>query len=294
MVRPVLLAGRVLAAPERISMPPLIHPTAVISAEATLADDIRVGPFALLEGPVTFGPGCVIGPHTHLSGPLVVGRDNTFGAGSVVGGPPQHLAYRGELTAVVIGDGNSLREHVTVHRGMPIGVGPGTGETRIGNGNLFMVGSHVGHDCRIGNHGVYANSTLLGGHVETGDRVLCSGNSAAHQFCRIGRLALLSGVSACSKDIPPFWIIRDVNRVCGVNVIGMRRAGIPQAEILAVRRAFKIICLDRLTVPHALTRIEAEIDDFPAIRELVTFIRGSKRGICGPGDFHPSGEAAAA
>ena len=275
-------------------MPPLIHPTAVISPDAVLAADTRVGPYAVIEGTVTVGAGCAIGPHTHLSGPLTIGRDNTFGTGAVIGGPPQHLAYRGELTAIEIGDGNSFREHTTVHRGMPLGVGPGTGLTRIGNNNLFMAGCHVGHDCRVGNLGIFVNSTLLGGHVETAERVMCSGNSAVHQFCRIGRLALLSGVSACSKDIPPFWVIRDVNRVCGINVIGMRRAGIGTAEIQAVRLAFRLICRDGLTVPVALAQIEAQVGEFPAIRELVAFVRASRRGLCGPGDFHPGGESAAA
>ena len=207
--------------------PPHIHLTAIISAEAQLADDVRVGPYVVIDGPVTVGPGCAIGPHAQLIGPLTIGKGNTIGFGSVVGGAPQHLAYNGEPTAVAIGDGNTFREHTTVHRGMPAGTGPGTGITVVGNGNLFMAGSHVAHDCRVGDHGIFANGALLAGHVEVGDRVLLSGNSAVHQFCRVGRLALLSGASATSKDIPPFWVMQDVNRECGVNVIGMRRAGLP-------------------------------------------------------------------
>lgn len=272
----------------------LIHPTAVISEEARLAEDARVGPHVVIDGPVTVGPGCTVGPNAHLIGPLTVGRNNVFGFGSVIGGSPQHLAYKGEATGIEIGDDNTFREHTTVHRGMPVGVGPGTGVTRIGNGNLFMVGSHVAHDCVVGNNGIYANSALLGGHVVTGDRVLLSGNSAVHQFCRVGRLALLSGASATSKDIPPFWVMQDVNRVCGVNVIGMRRAGIPSAEIQAVRRAFRIIYRERLTIPVALMRIEAELGTVPAVQELIRFIRESKRGICGPASFDPNAQDAAA
>ncbi|MDB5312102.1 MAG: lpxA [Gemmataceae bacterium] len=272
----------------------LIHPSAVISAEAKLADDVRVGPGAVIDGPVTLGPGCSVGPHAHLVGLLTAGRDNVIGAGAVLGGPPQHLGYKGELTAVEIGGGNTFREHTTVHRGMPVGVGPGTGVTRIGDGNLFMVGSHVAHDCVVGSYGIYANCALLGGHVETGDRVLLSGNSAVHQFCRVGRLALLSGASATSKDIPPFWVMQDVNRVCGVNVIGMRRAGVPTAEIQAVRRAFRVIYMERLTIPAALMRIEADLGTVPAVRELIDFIRASKRGICGPACFDPNAQDAAA
>ena len=265
--------------------PPLVHPTAVISPEAALAPDVRVGPFAVIDGPVTLGPGCTVGPHAHLCGPLTAGKGNTFAAGAVIGGPPQHTAYAGERTTITIGDSNTFREHVTVNRGMPAGVGPGTGSTIIGDGNLFMAGSHVGHDCRVGNHGVYANSALLAGHVETGDRVFFSGNSAVHQFCRVGRLALISVVSAASLDVPPFWVIREVNRVCGVNVVGLRRAGAAAAEVQAVRRAFRTIYTRGLTIPAALLRIEAEDGGFPAVRELVAFIRASKRGVPGPASY---------
>lgn len=273
---------------------PRLHLSAIISAEARLADDVRVGPYVVIDGPVTVGPGCVIGPQAHLIGPLTIGAGNTVGFGSVLGGAPQHLAYRGEPTDVAIGDGNTFREHTTVHRGMPVGVGPGTGATVIGDGNLFMAGAHVGHDCRVGNNNIFANNALLGGHVEVGDRVLLSGNSAVHQFCRVGRLALLSGASASSKDIPPFWVMQEVNEVYGVNVVGMRRAGMPAEEIQAVRKAFKMIYRDRLTVAAAVIRMEATLGHVPAVRELVAFIRGSKRGICGPGRSESgSGEAAA-
>jgi UDP-N-acetylglucosamine acyltransferase len=264
---------------------PLIHPTAVVSSEARIAEGVSIGPCTVIDGPVSIARGCSIGPHVHLIGPLEIGERNTFDAGAVIGGAPQHIGYRGESTRVVIGDRNTFREHVTVHRGMPVGAGPGTGMTRIGDGNLFMAGSHVGHDCTVGNDGLYANGALLGGHVETGDRVFLSGNSAVHQFCRVGRLALLSGTSASSKDIPPFWVIQRINRVCGVNVIGMRRAGIPAEQIQAVRGAFQLLYVEGLTIPLALGRIEAQWGSLPAIRELIDFIRTSKRGISGPGSF---------
>ncbi len=271
-----------------------IHPTAVISETTRLGENVRVGPFAVIEGAVTVGPGTVIRPHVHLIGPLTLGENNDVGTGTVLGGAPQHLGYKGEPTSLVIGDGNIFREHVTVHRAMPVGTGPGTGITRVGNKNLFMVGSHVAHDCVVGNECIFANSAVIGGHVEVGDRALLSGNSAVHQFCRIGRLALLSGASASSKDIPPFWVMQEVNMVCGVNTIGMRRAGLPPAEIQAVRRAFALIYKERLTIPAALLRIEAELGGFPAIRELIQFIRSSKRGICGAHRLHSHGEEAAA
>lgn len=273
---------------------PRIHPTAIVSAEAKLADDVTVGAFAVIDGPVTLGPGCSVEAHARIIGPLTAGSENSFGSSSVIGGAPQHTAYKGESTLVEIGDGNTFREHTTVHRGMPVGVGPGSGVTRIGNQNLFMAGAHIAHDCIVGNHSIFANCALLAGHVETADRVFLSGNSAVHQFCKIGRLAFLSGCSGSTKDLPPFWVMQDMNRVCGVNVIGMRRAGMPTNEIQAVRRAFRFIYIERVTIPVALMRMEAELGDVPAVRELIEFIRSSKRGICGPASFEPNAQDAAA
>lgn len=277
----------------RTAAPP-VHPTAVISGEARLAPDVRVGPFAVIDGPVTIGPGCVLGPHVHLMGPLTLGANNTIGTGTVLGGPPQHLAYRGEVTAVEIGNGNTFHEHVTVHRAMPVGAGSGTGVTRIGNDNYFMAGSHVAHDCRVGNHTILVNAAVLGGHVELGDRAMISGNSAVHQFCRVGRVAMLAGVSACTRDIPPFWILQDINRVFGVNVVGMRRASIPPVEIQAVRKAFRIFHREKLTIAAALLRVEAELGQVPAVREVIDFIRTTKRGICGGHRVGPHGDHVAA
>lgn len=260
----------------------LIHPTAVISPAAQLAPDVQIGAFAIIDGPVELGAGCIIHGHAQILGRVVAGPRNTFGPGCIIGGPPQHLGYQGEPTAVRIGEGNSFREHVTVHRGMPTG----TGETVIGNHNLFMVGAHVAHDCVVGDHCFFVNGSLLGGHAHIGDRVLISGNSAVHQHCRVGRLALISGVSASSQDVPPFWIIRDINLACGVNVIGMRRAGIPTAEIMAVRQAFKLIYLSKLPLDAALAAMTEQYGEHPAVQELVAFIRTSKRGVPGANSYH--------
>lgn len=268
-----------------------IHPTALVSEEATLGESVTVEPYAIVEGPVAIGAGTVIRARAHLIAPLTIGAGNDVGIGTVLGSAPQHLGYMGAPTDVEIGDGNIFREFVTVHRAMPLGVGPGTGLTRVGNRNFFMACSHIAHDCRVGNECVFANSAVIGGHVEVGDRALISGNSAVHQFCRVGRLALLSGASASSKDIPPFWIMQEINQVCGVNTVGMRRAGMASADIQAVRKAFAMIYHERLPIPAALMRIEAELGSFDAIRELLAFIRSSKRGICGAHRY-PAEEAA--
>ncbi len=268
-----------------------VHPTAILSAEADLPPDVKIGPFAVIEGPVTVGPGCVIGPHAHLIGPLTLGTNNAIGNGAVIGGVPQHLGYKGETTSVEIGDGNVFREYVTVNRGMPVSPGPGTGTTRIGHRNLFMANVHIAHDCVVGNDTIFANGALLAGHVTVGDRAFFSGNTGVHQFCRVGRLALLSGVSGSTMDIPPFWVIQEMNRVRGLNHVGMKRAGIALAERTAIRKAFRIIYMTRPALPlsAAILRIEAELGEFPAIRELVDFIRSSKRGICGAHRLGASG-----
>jgi UDP-N-acetylglucosamine acyltransferase len=255
---------------------PRVHPSAVVSPDARLAPDVTVGPLAVLDGPVELGPGCVVGPHAVLLGRVVAGANNEFGPGSVIGGTPQHLGYKGEPTRVRIGDGNQFREGVTVHRAMPA-----TGETVIGSRNLFMVNSHVAHDCRVGDGCMFANGAVIAGHVEVGDRVLLSGNTAVHQFCRVGKLALLSGTTSVSQDLPPFWVAQGlVNQVHGVNVVGMKRAGYTAADVQAVRQAFRVIHLQGLTISTATDRVARELSHSAAVRELVEFVRASKRGIC--------------
>jgi UDP-N-acetylglucosamine acyltransferase len=251
-----------------------VHPTALISPEAELAPDVVVGPFVVIEGPVKVGPGCVLRPHVHLIGPLTMGRDNQVFTGAVLGERPQHLKYNGEPTGVEVGDGNVFREHVTVHRATTQ-----SWVTRIGSHNFFMAHSHVAHDCVVGNHVILANGALLGGHCTVGDNAYLSGHSALHQFVRMGRLSLLSGVSASTKDIPPFVMQQYINVVVGVNVVGMRRAGIPTPEIDAVRRAYHILYHEGLTLPNALAKADGQVGQFPAVAEMLAFIRQSKRGI---------------
>ena len=251
-----------------------VHPTAVLSQEVEVADGVQIGPYAVLEGQIQIGPGCVIRPHVHLIGPLVMGRENQVFTGAVLGESPQHLKYQGEPTRLEIGDHNIFREGVTIHRGTTH-----SWTTRIGSNNYFMVNSHVGHDCVVGNHCLFANGALVGGHCTIEDRAYLSGNCAIHQFIRVGRLALLSGCSVTSKDLPPFLIQQGINNVLGVNVVGMRRAGISNDRINAIRRAFHILFREGLLVPAALGRIENELAGIDVVTELVQFIRNSRRGI---------------
>jgi UDP-N-acetylglucosamine acyltransferase len=251
-----------------------VHPTAILSPHVDLADNVEVGAYAILDGAIKIGPDCVIRPAVHIFGNVAMGRGNQVFTGAVLGEQPQHLRYNGEPTRVDIGDNNVFRENVTIHRGTTHSM-----TTRIGNGNFFMAGSHVAHDCDIGNNCIIANGALIGGHVVLHDNVYLSGNCAVHQFARIGRLALLSGCSATSKDIPPFIIQQNIDAVCGINVVGMRRAGLKLVQINAVRQAFRIIFRSNLTLPAALGTMEAEFGDVDVIQEMIAFLRKCPKGI---------------
>ncbi|MGH7226761.1 MAG: acyl-ACP--UDP-N-acetylglucosamine O-acyltransferase, partial [Gemmataceae bacterium] len=231
-------------------------------------------PYVVVEGEVRIGAGCVLRPGVHLIGPLTMGCRNTVFGGAVLGERPQHLHYNGEATRLVIGDGNIIREHVTIHRGTAH-----SWETRIGDGNFIMAHSHIAHDCRVGNHCILANGALVAGHCVLEDNVYLSGNCALHQFVRVGRLALLGGVSATTKDIPPFIIQQRINCVVGVNVVGMRRAGVAAANIEAVRQAFHWLYRSHMVVPAALEHMQRDLGAVPEVAEMIAFIRASTRGI---------------
>jgi UDP-N-acetylglucosamine acyltransferase len=203
-----------------------------------------------------------------------MGRGNVVYSGAVLGERPQHLRYNNEETSLEIGDHNVFREYVTVHRGTSQ-----SWVTRIGSHNFFMVNSHIAHDCRIGNHCIFANGALVGGHCILEDNVYLSGNAAVHQFTRMGRLSLLSGCSATTKDIPPFVIQQNIDTVAGVNLIGMRRAGLSHAQINGVRQAFRLLFREGLVLPAALARMERELGHLDSVQEMIAFLRGCARGI---------------
>jgi UDP-N-acetylglucosamine acyltransferase len=253
----------------------LVHPTAIIDPEAIIAPSVQIGPYTIIEGPVEIGPDCVIEGQVSITGPLTMGSENYVGHGAILGKSPQHRGYRGEQTSVRIGNQNVFRELVTVNRG----TAQGTGETWIGDRNLFMIGSHVGHDARIGNGCNIVNYALIAGHAILDDGCILSGHTAVQQRVRIGRLAMLGGISATSKDIPPFVLQQGLNCVTGLNIIGLRRAGCSPRTIDAVKQAFRIYFREGNNRPSALDRIESELGSFPEVMEFVDFIRQSKNGI---------------
>ncbi len=253
----------------------LIHQTAVISAEADIADDVQIGPYAVVEGPVTIGPGCIIESHASLCGMTVLGRNNVIGHGAVLGKGPQHRGCQGDGTSLIIGDDNVIREHVTIHRGTVAG----GGLTRLGNQNYLMIGSHVGHDSQVGNGCTLVNGALVAGHVRLDDGCILSGHSAIQQRVRVGRLAMIGGLGSSTKDIPPFVLAQGYNTVTNLNVVGLRRAGFGASAISGLREAFRTLYKEGRSQGSALDRILADLGGIPEVVEFVSFIRESTVGI---------------
>jgi UDP-N-acetylglucosamine acyltransferase len=251
-----------------------IHPTALVAPEAVLGDGVEIGAYAIIEGAVTLGAGCIIRPHACLYGPLTMGQGNSVFSGAVLGERPQHLKYNGEPTDLVIGDGNIIREHVTIHRGTTQSM-----KTSIGNHSFFMVNCHVAHDCVIGDRCILTNGALIAGHCVLGDGVIISGNSVVHQFSRLGRLSMLCGVSATSRDIPPFIMQQGGDNVVGLNLIGMKRSGMTREQIHALREAFRILYREGLILPAAVAKLDKEFGQVDVIQELIGFLRGCTKGI---------------
>jgi UDP-N-acetylglucosamine acyltransferase len=266
-----------------------VHPTAIISTEASIGEGVQIAPYVVIEGPVEIGANTRIRPHAFLTGRVKIGTGNDIGQGVIIGERPQHLGDRGDDTTVEIGDGNTFREYVTIHRGTKAST-----TTKIGNHNFLMVNCHIGHDSVIGNHCMIVNGSLIAGHCILQDRVLVSGNSAIHQFTRIGRLAMLSGQSAGTKDIPPFVTVYGRDKIAGINAIGMRRAGLRVEEISAVRKAFRILYREKLMLQNAVEKLERELGHYPVVKEMIQFIRESKRGVCGSQFYEKNSEAEAA
>jgi len=254
-----------------------IHPTATISAEATLAADVEVGAYALIGANVTIGAGTVVGPYTRIEGPTVVGERNQFYGHASIGGPPQDLKFKGEQTRLEIGNDNVFREFVTINRG----TAGGGGMTKVGSDNFFMASSHVAHDCQVGSHIVFANSATLAGHVDVGDFATIGAFSAVHQFCRVGEHAFIGGGTMCTQDVLPYakTVSPRENSSFGINTIGLERKGVPKESIEALQRAYRILIRSKLKLDEALQKIEAEMGSIPEARYLIDFVRASKRGF---------------
>jgi UDP-N-acetylglucosamine acyltransferase len=251
-----------------------VHPSAVIGGDVELADGVEIGPFCLLDGCIRIGTGSRLIGHVTVLGNTEIGQGNVLHPNVVIGDEPQDVGYQGGPRRVNIGDRNVMREGVTIHRGSEHG-----DVTIVGDDNFFMQNSHVAHDCRVGNATVIAGGALLAGWVEVGDRALVSGNCVVHQYVRIGRLAMMRGLSRTSRDVPPFCIMDLTHTLRGINIVGVRRAGIDAKAIRALRDAFKAVFGMRQNLKLALERYETNDLNAPEVDEMVGFIRASKRGV---------------
>ncbi len=255
---------------------PSVHATAVVDDRATLGEGVEIGPYAVIEGPVVLGDGTRVRAHGMVCGHTELGRENEIFPGAVIGIAPQDLKHRGEATRLVVGDRNQFREHVTVHAGTI----KGGGITRIGSDNLFMVGSHVAHDCAIGNRVVLSNHVLLAGHIRVGDRAILNGACACHHFTTIGRLAYVGGLTRITQDVHPFTIVEGhPARIRACNVIGMRRAGIEEDDVQLIKNAVRdILVSDRMSAADGIARYNESHPGHPLITELVASIEASRDG----------------
>jgi UDP-N-acetylglucosamine acyltransferase len=254
-----------------------IHPTAVVSPKAELAEDVKIEAFSTIGPRVTIGSGTVVGPHAVIDGWTTIGERNQIFPFATVGYPPQDLSYRGEETQLVIGNDNIIRENATINRGTQ----RGGGVTRVGNQNLVMAYAHIAHDCIIGNRVILANATTLGGHVRIDDCAILGGLVAIHQFIRIGAYAFIGGKSGLRMDMPPYMLAFGAPaKLYGPNLVGLRRHGFPRANIQALKHCYRIMFRSGLTVAEAIESIRQEVEMVSEVENLIQFMQGrSKRGV---------------
>ncbi|WP_428389375.1 acyl-ACP--UDP-N-acetylglucosamine O-acyltransferase [Mucisphaera sp.] len=253
---------------------PKIHPTAIISDHATLADDVEIGPWCIIEGEVTIGPGTRLLANVHLQGPLTLGEANTLYPHACIGFAPQDRKFQPttEGAGTRIGHRNILREAVTIHRAT------GNHPTTLGDDNYLMVGSHMGHDATVGDRCNLANAVLLAGHATVQNDVTIGGGAAVHQNCRIGNRAMIAGVIGVVQDVLPFTILYHTREMIGLNLVGLRRAGM-RDQIKPLQKALELACYAGLSNKAAVARIRTEFPDQPACLEMADFIETTTRGI---------------
>ncbi|CAN5541311.1 acyl-ACP--UDP-N-acetylglucosamine O-acyltransferase [soil metagenome] len=254
-----------------------IHPTAVVDPAARLGADVEIGPYACLGGEVEIGARSVVQAHAVIEGAVRLGTDNRIGHGAVIGAPPQDLSFQpGTKSSVEIGHHNLIREHVTIHRG----TAPDSA-TRLGDHNFLMVGAHLGHNCAVGDRVIIANNCLLGGYVTIEDGAFLGGGCVFHQFMRVGRLAITQGIGGFGTDIPPFVAAAGINKVVGLNVVGMKRAGLDAEDRAEIKAAFRLLYESGLNVSQALEQAQARTWREPAQAFFDFVSAAKKRGICG-------------
>lgn len=249
------------------------HPTALVSKRAEIETGCEIGPFAIIEPDVKIGKAVKIYARAHILNGTRIGEGTEVHMGAVLGHVPQDVAFKGKKSYLKVGKRNIIREYVTIHRGTEE-----SSTTEIGDDNFLMAHSHVGHNCRIANKVTLVNGALLAGHVNVEDGVFISGNVVVHQFCRIGKLAIISGFSGVHKDVPPYMAVRGVSRVRALNLVGLRRAGFKKEVMKELREAFRLMYRSGLNTSQAVEKI-LKLNPGKEVLYLVDFIKKSKRGI---------------
>jgi UDP-N-acetylglucosamine acyltransferase len=259
-----------------------IHPTAVVEPGAELGDGVEIGPYCTVGSEVRLGAGCILHSHAVVGGRTVVGPRTEIFPFASIGLRPQDLKYKGEPSTLEIGADNIIREHVTMNPGTD----GGGMVTRVGDGCLFMVGAHIAHDCQVGNQVIMANNATIAGHVVIQDFAVLGGLSAVHQFVRIGRFAMVGGMTGVERDVIPFGsVLGDRARLSGINIVGMKRRGLSRDEIHDVRKAYRLLFASEGTFQERLEEVAAEFTASAPVMEIVDFIRAdSSRKICQPDD----------
>lgn len=251
-----------------------IHPTAIVSSKAVLGDRVTIGPYCIVEDDVVLGDGCSLSGHVVIKSGVSMGCDNEVSYGSVLGGKPQHAKIDKEFGGLSIGNGNKIRENVTIHAAMERGR-----NTIVGNGNLLMVNSHLGHDVVMGNHTIVVNNVMLGGHSIIGDRAVLGGAAGVHQFCRVGQYAMVGGQAHIVQDVPPYVTVDGATtRVCGLNRIGLRRNGFTDDQMLDLKHAYRIMYRSGLTWTEVIDLLSKQFTTGPASL-LAPFLSVGRRGF---------------
>ncbi len=260
-----------------------IHPTAIVSERAVLGHTVRIGAYSIVGPDVVLGNGVIIHPHVVIDGRTEIGEGTEIFPFASIGSRPQDLKYHGEPSRLVIGKRNVVREHVTMNPGTE----GGGMLTSVGDGCLFMVGSHVAHDCQVGNNVILANNATLAGHVSVGSFAILGGLSAVHQFARIGAHAIVGGMTGVEHDVIPYGSVKgDRARLAGLNLIGIRRRGFTREQIDALRRGYKALFAPEGTLQERVDAVAKAESGEAAVMEIVNFIReDSSRSICQPRDL---------
>lgn len=254
----------------------MISDKAVIHPSAKIASNVSIGPFSVIGPDVEIGEGCWIGPHVVINGPTRLGKNNKIFQFASIGEDPQDKKFNGEETWLIVGDGNVFRECTTITRG----TAHGTGKTIIGNNNLLMAYVHIAHDCIIGDETVFSNNASIAGHVRVDNFANLSGFVGVHQFCSIGQYSFCAGGSIIVKDVPPFITVQGYPAsVHGLNSEGLKRRQFDSETLVNMKRAYKVLYREGLTLEEAVAKLETMVEQCPPIKLLIDFIKASERGI---------------